>query len=116
MPLLAVNGTLMRGLELEPNMLAAGATFVCEAATAPLYRLFDCGRHPGMLRVSDGSGVAVALELWDVPPAGLGQILEKEPAGAPLMRSSQLPPDAQSRPQHRRRATRRRATHVGRPR
>jgi hypothetical protein len=30
---LAVNGTLMRGLELNPNMLAVGAQFVREDAT-----------------------------------------------------------------------------------
>ena len=43
MVLLAVNGTLMRGLELSPNMAAAGATFVEEAATAPVYRLWTIG-------------------------------------------------------------------------
>ena len=32
---LAVNGTLMRGLELNGNLLAAGATFVRETATVP---------------------------------------------------------------------------------
>ena len=32
---LAVNGTLMRGLELNGNLTAAGAHFVREAATAP---------------------------------------------------------------------------------
>ena len=32
---LAVNGTLMRGLELNPNMLAVGAEFVCEDRTVP---------------------------------------------------------------------------------
>jgi len=31
---LAVNGTLMRGLELNANLTAAGAHFVREAATA----------------------------------------------------------------------------------
>lgn len=31
--LLAVNGTLMRGLKLNGNMLVAGATFVREAKT-----------------------------------------------------------------------------------
>ena len=31
--LLAVNGTLMRGLELNPNLLAVGATFVREDET-----------------------------------------------------------------------------------
>ncbi|WP_058910512.1 hypothetical protein [Entomohabitans teleogrylli] len=79
--LLAVNGTLMRGLELNPNMVAAGATFDSEAATAPCYRCWsinDC--HPGMLRVPEG-GASIALEIWAVPPAGLGAILLQEPAG-----------------------------------
>ena len=79
--LLAVNGTLMRGLELNPNMLAAGATFVREARTAPTYRLWSIeDRHPAMLRVAAG-GVAIAVEVWDVPTAGLADILTKEPAG-----------------------------------
>jgi hypothetical protein len=79
--LLAVNGTLMRGLELNPNLLAAGAVFVGEDATLPVYRLYSIGdRHPGMVRVATG-GAAVAVELWAVPPAGLAEILLKEPAG-----------------------------------
>lgn len=81
MTLLAVNGTLMRGLELNPNMLGVGAEFVREDITVPVYRLFSIGdRHPGMYRVAEG-GVAVAVEVWAVPPAGLGAILSKEPAG-----------------------------------
>lgn len=79
--LLAVNGTLMRGLELNCNLLAAGATFVRECHTAPVYRLWSIGdRHPAMMRVTIG-GAAIAVELWDVPPAGVADILMKEPAG-----------------------------------
>lgn len=79
--LLAVNGTLMRGLELNPNLLAAGASFVCEESTVAAYRLFSISdRHPGMVRVLEG-GASVAVEVWSVPPAGLGSILSKEPAG-----------------------------------
>jgi hypothetical protein len=79
--LLAVNGTLMRGLELNGNLLAAGASFVREARTAPVYRLWSIeDRHPAMLRVATG-GAAIAIEVWDVPPAGLADILIKEPAG-----------------------------------
>jgi gamma-glutamylcyclotransferase (GGCT)/AIG2-like uncharacterized protein YtfP len=78
---LAVNGTLMRGLELNPNMINAGATFVREAATAPVYRLWSIGdRHPAMIRVAAG-GVSVAVEVWDVPPEGLARILMQEPPG-----------------------------------
>jgi hypothetical protein len=80
--LLAVNGTLMRGLKLEPNMHAAGATFVREDATVPAYRLWTVNDdHPAMIRVTDGSGTSVAVEVWDVPAAGLAGILQKEPPG-----------------------------------
>lgn len=79
--LLAVNGTLMRGLELNPNLLEAGATFVRETATEPAYRLWSINdRHPAMVRVKSG-GVGVAVEVWAVPPAGLASILLKEPPG-----------------------------------
>jgi len=79
--LLAVNGTLMRGLELNPNMLAAGATFVREDKTAACYRIFSINdRHPAMLRVM-GEGARVALEIWDVPADGVAQILLNEPPG-----------------------------------
>ena len=78
---LTVNGTLMRGLELNPNMLAAGARFVREATTVPEYRLWSIGdRHPAMIRVRDG-GTAIAVEVWDVPAAGLARILLQEPPG-----------------------------------
>lgn len=79
--LLAVNGTLMRGLGLNHNMLAAQGEFVREDHTAACYRIWSIGdRHPGMLRVKSG-GVAVSLEVWELPMAKLGQLLLSEPAG-----------------------------------
>ena len=78
---LAVNGTLMRGLELNANLLDAGARFLRETTTAPEYRLWSIDdRHPGMMRVREG-GAAIALEVWEVPAAGLAQILLREPPG-----------------------------------
>ena len=80
--LLAVNGTLMRGLTLNPNMVAAKATFVRETRTEAAYRLWTINdEHPAMLRVTDGTGVKVAVEVWSVPPAGLAGILLNEPPG-----------------------------------
>jgi carbamate kinase len=80
--LLGVNGTLMRGLKLNPNMLAAAATFVREAATEPAYRLWTINDdHPAMVRVTDDSGAAIQLEVWSVPAAGLAGILLSEPPG-----------------------------------
>lgn len=79
--LLAVNGTLMRGLELNANLLEAGGVFVCETFTAPVYRVWSIDdRHPAMMRVRHGGG-AVAVEIWSVPAEGLAVILQKEPPG-----------------------------------
>jgi gamma-glutamylcyclotransferase (GGCT)/AIG2-like uncharacterized protein YtfP len=76
-----VNGTLMRGLSLNRNMLDAGARFVEESRTAPLYRLWSVGdRHPAMLRAREAGG-EIAVELWEVDSAGLVRILEGEPPG-----------------------------------
>jgi hypothetical protein len=78
---LAVNGTLMRGLELNPNMLNAGAVFIEETLTEPAYRLWSIGdRHPAMVRVKTG-GVAIAVEVWSVPATDLVSILLAEPPG-----------------------------------
>ncbi|ASC72447.1 Allophanate hydrolase [Halomicronema hongdechloris C2206] len=78
---LAVNGTLMRGLALNPNLLTVGARFHCETETEPAYRLWSIeDRYPAMMRVASG-GVAIAVEIWEVPLAGLGVILMQEPPG-----------------------------------
>ncbi len=78
---LAVNGTLMRGLELNPNLLRNGATFVREDATDACYRIWSIDdRHPAMIR-TPGEGTNVALEIWDVPVTGLANILQSEPPG-----------------------------------
>ncbi len=79
--LLAVNGTLMRKLELNPNLLAVHAVFVRETTTEPAYRLWSISdRHPAMMRVKTG-GVAVAVEVWSVPADGIATILLQEPPG-----------------------------------
>jgi carbamate kinase len=80
--LLAVNGTLMRGLKLNENMATANATFVREAATEPAYRLFSVDDdHPAMVHVTDDSGTAVKVEVWAVPRPRLAELLESEPSG-----------------------------------
>jgi gamma-glutamylcyclotransferase (GGCT)/AIG2-like uncharacterized protein YtfP len=78
---LAVNGTLMRGLELNANMQLVGAEFVREALTEPTYRLWSIAdRHPAMQRVAQG-GVAIAVEVWSVPASGISTLLQLEPPG-----------------------------------
>lgn len=79
--LLAVNGTLMRGLELNQNMLDAKATFLREDKTSKAYRLWSINNNnPAMIR-DDELGEEIELEVWEVPQEGLISILSKEPAG-----------------------------------
>ena len=52
--LVAVNGGLMRGFDLNRNLLAVNGTFVRETATEPAYRLWSINdRHPAMVRVKE---------------------------------------------------------------
>jgi gamma-glutamylcyclotransferase (GGCT)/AIG2-like uncharacterized protein YtfP len=77
--LLFVNGTLMRGLALHPNL--DGARFVEEASTAPVYRIYSIGDvHPGMFEVGDG-GVSVPGEIYAMPDDVWRRVEAGEPPG-----------------------------------
>jgi hypothetical protein len=81
---IAVNGTLMRDLELEPNLVNLGSTFIREDRTMPEYRLYSINDvHPAMVRVPANAtnGVSVAVEIWCVPADGVAVLLGKEPPG-----------------------------------
>ena len=76
---LFVNGGLMRGFALHGNL--DGATYLGEADTAPIYRLYSIGdEHPGMFEVRDG-GVSVKGELYLVPDDVLARVEADEPPG-----------------------------------
>ncbi|SDC39223.1 allophanate hydrolase [Belnapia rosea] len=77
LPLLAI-GAHMAGLPLNPQILRHGGRFLAEARTAPLYRLHDLGKRPGLVRVAEG-GVAVAGEVWALPAASVGPFLAEIP-------------------------------------
>jgi len=79
---LAVNGTLMRGLELNSHLTDIGGAFLRAARTEPLYRLWSIDdRHPAMIRTTADDGTGVAVELWRVPASGLAELLLREPGG-----------------------------------
>jgi gamma-glutamylcyclotransferase (GGCT)/AIG2-like uncharacterized protein YtfP len=76
---LFVNGTLMRGDVLHPNL--DGARFVSDAQTAPRYRLYSIGDvHPGMIRAAT-AGVSVSGELYDLDLEHLERLIASEPPG-----------------------------------
>ncbi|EGR0233371.1 glutamyl-tRNA amidotransferase [Vibrio vulnificus] len=79
--LLAVNGTLMRGLKLNHNLLNVGAEFVREDVTDKHYRLWSINDdHPAMIRTIEESN-SVDLEIWALPMAAFATVLSNEPAG-----------------------------------
>ena len=79
--LLAVNGTLMRGLKLKKNLTDIGAIFVKEDTTDPHYKLWSINdEHPAMIRVKE-DGANIDLEIWQVPNEGLVSLLLNEPTG-----------------------------------
>lgn len=78
---LAVNGTLMRGLELEGNLKQAGAIFLKESKTEQCYRLYSINdKYPAMIKVASG-GNTVDVELYEISEEGLQEVLSKEPPG-----------------------------------
>jgi allophanate hydrolase len=80
---LAVVGAHLSGMPLNRELTARGARFVESAATAADYRLFAladaAARRPGLLRVADGQGAPIALEIWALPPDGFGRFVAAVP-------------------------------------
>ena len=77
---LFVNGTLMRGLKLNPNM--GDSIFLGEFRTAPHYRVFTINDvHPGMFRLNAGEagGARIWGELYEVDEAVWKKIEDGEP-------------------------------------
>lgn len=46
--------------------------FIAEARTKSLYRMFDLGGYPGMIRAENG--IVIEGEVWDVDDIGLAQL------------------------------------------
>lgn len=79
--LLAVNGSLMRGLELNTNLLNVNAEFVTETTTTEQYRMWSINdEYPAMLRDLK-NGKKISLELWKLSSDALLKVLEREPPG-----------------------------------
>ena len=79
---LAVVGAHLSGLPLNGQLTERGAQLREATTTAAQYRLFalpgTVPPKPGLLRVASG-GVAIAVEVWDVPVAAIGSFLALVP-------------------------------------
>jgi allophanate hydrolase len=80
---IAVVGAHLAGLPLNHELVELGAAFLCEAETTNDYRLFalrSTPPKPGMLRVADGAGGSIKIEIWTLDPAAFGTFVAKIPA------------------------------------
>jgi allophanate hydrolase len=82
----AVVGAHLSGMPLNGQLTERGARLVREARTAADYRLFalpgTTPPKPGLLRVAEGTGASIALEIWDMPLEQYGSFVAL--IGAPL--------------------------------
>ncbi len=79
---IAVCGLHMRGFPLEVQMLAHGAVFLREAATAARYRMLKLPTtpaKPGLVKGQTGGG-SITLEVWEMPLDRLGAFVAGIPA------------------------------------
>ncbi len=80
---IALVGAHMTGLPLNRDILALGGQLARSIRTAPCYRLYALPGgppfRPGLLRVAEPDGAAIALEVWTLPLASIGALLASIP-------------------------------------
>jgi allophanate hydrolase len=81
---IAVVGAHLSGMPLNGELRALNARFVEEADTAPDYALYALAGttppKPGLLRVADGKGAPIALEVWALSAQNFGRFVAAIPA------------------------------------
>ncbi|MDP4301876.1 allophanate hydrolase [Leptothrix discophora] len=90
----AVCGAHLSGQPLNPQLTSRGARLVAATHTAPVYRLYALpdGKRPGLQRVAEGAspggatdgttprGVAIEVEVWELPATAFGSFVAAIPA------------------------------------
>ncbi|MFF3939520.1 allophanate hydrolase [Streptomyces phaeofaciens] len=78
---LAVVGAHLTGRPLNPQLLSLGAVLDRTTTTAAVYRLYALDTtpaKPGLVHVGE-QGAPIEVEVWRLPPAGLGGLLASLP-------------------------------------
>lgn len=79
---IVVCGAHLAGLPLNGQLTQRAGRLIEATESAPHYRLYALAggalKRPGMVRVKDG--VAIAVEVWEIPSSELGSFLEGIPA------------------------------------
>ncbi len=81
---LAVCGAHMSGLPLNHELTGRGGRFLRAARSAPVYGFYALAGgppvRPGLVRLVDGQGTRVGLEIWSLPKAAFGDFMAGIPA------------------------------------
>ncbi|MBC5763685.1 allophanate hydrolase [Ramlibacter albus] len=81
---LAVVGAHLSGMPLNPQLTERGARLLQATETAADYRLFalpgTTPPKPGLVRVPQGEGARIAIEVWEMPVAHYGSFVSLIPA------------------------------------
>jgi len=81
---LAVVGAHLSGMPLNWQLTDRKATLVRPAKTAACYRLYalpgTVPPKPGMVRVADGKGVSIELEIWEMSLESFGSFVAAIPS------------------------------------
>ena len=76
---IAVVGAHLSGMPLNGELRSAGGRLAARTKTAPHYRLYALAGtnppKPGMLRVKNGAGTAIEVEVWVLPDAAFGRFV-----------------------------------------
>src|SRR5580700_931342 len=80
---IAVVGAHLSGMPLNGELRAAGGRLIERAATAPHYRLYALSGarppKPGLLRVRNGVGAAIEVEVWALSDSAFGRFVAAVP-------------------------------------
>jgi allophanate hydrolase len=79
----AVAGAHLSGLPLNGELRALGGRLLACVKTAPDYRFFALDTtpaKPGLLRVAEGQGASIEIEVWALPEQDFGRLVASTPA------------------------------------
>jgi allophanate hydrolase len=81
---LAVVGAHLSGMPLNPELTSRNARLLRAVNTKPDYKRYALAGgppfRPGLMRVADGTGSAIATEVWALTPDALGSFIAGVPA------------------------------------
>lgn len=80
---IAVVGAHMRGMALNGELVQLDAVFARQCTTTPDYRLYALSGgppyRPGLIRVPDGDGNCIDVEVWTIGAASFGRLVAAVP-------------------------------------